>query len=212
MQDPDEGWSTVPPDLNAPITDILTVSLTTGYVPKPDQLPVSLLTFLSNLIGVPMDEYRLMLLEWMTAHRKVLVVQQWLNDHGSMWTQYRDHLLSGGAPDSLEFLIMCMAMRFHLNCIQEDHFWSTHLAGPEQSDPTVMLTLQGLQFCDWFVEGTIPTESRDQKLSEPLEQAEVVNISDDDSLSNFYIERPSLVMTTGTRFKDRMCCICEFEA
>ncbi len=62
------------------------------------------------------------------------------------------------------------------------------------------------------MEGTIPTESGDQELSELLEQAEVVNISDNDSLSDFYIERPSLVMTAGARFKDRMCCICELEA
>ncbi len=95
LQDPDEGWSTVPPKLNAPITDIQAVSQATGYIPKPDQPPISLTTFLSNLVGVPIDEYRPMLLEWMTAHHKVSVVQQWLNDHGSMWTQYRDHLLSG---------------------------------------------------------------------------------------------------------------------
>ncbi len=183
----------VPPELVNPVTDIEEIIRLTGYILKADQQPVPIAQFLSDLVGVMSCEYRYLLLSWMTEHRKLTVVWNWLGRNGSIWLAYLDHLQQDASPDGLEFLEVCMATHFHMNLIQQGHFWSTRVDSPVNSDPTAMLVEDGLLFCDWFTNGTAPKQ-------EPLE---LVNLSagdsdsdasdkhdlSDDSLSDLYSEK-----------------------
>ncbi len=98
--------------------------------------------------------------------------------------------------DGLELLLVCMLTRFHLNLLQNDHFWSTCISGSQNSDPMVMLTTLGLLFCDWFVDGTVPEPD-----GQPLEHeasvvesdsGQLIQISDSDSLEEFYTAHDSV--------------------
>ena len=135
---------------------------------------LSLLQFLSDLVGVTYCEYRCLLLSWMTEHRKFAVVQDWLGKNSSNWSVYLECLWQDASPDGLKLLVVCMATHFHMNLIQQGHFWSTRVDGPVTSDLTEVLVEDGLLFCDWFTDGTTPEQ-------EPLE---LVDLSAGDSDSN----------------------------
>ncbi len=153
-QGPHQDWSTVPPVLQAPITDLVVIAHYTGYVPK-SQAPVSLCDFLSDIVGAPLEEYHPCLVDWIREHKSLAMIQDWFSSQGSNWHLYQEQLLTDTMPDGLELLLVCMLTRFHLNLLQDNHFWSTHVSGSQSSDPTVMLTECGLLFCDWFVDGMV---------------------------------------------------------
>ncbi len=84
------------------------------------------------------------------------MVQDWLGKNSSNWSAYLDCLRQDTSPDGLEFLVVCMATHFHINLIQQGHFWSTKVDGLVNSDLTEVLVEDGLLFCDWFTNSTMP--------------------------------------------------------
>ncbi len=80
-------WSTVPPMLWAPITDLAAIAHSIGYVPK-SQVLVSLWDFLSDIVGAPLEEYHLHLVDWIREHKSLAMIQDWFSSQGSNWHLY----------------------------------------------------------------------------------------------------------------------------
>ena len=131
LQTPCPDWSTVPPILNALVLMVFQVVEQFHYTPKKDQSPVPLLQLLCELAGRSPEDYRRTLVQWIEQNCMYPPVSNWFWDFDMDWLTYWECLLSLEQADGFELMLATNALRFHLNLIQHDHFWSLRREGPK---------------------------------------------------------------------------------
>ncbi len=160
-----DRFAVVPDVLNKPVKNVQEKCEEIGLILFGEE--VALTVLLAELLHIPHDQYRLLLVEWLQLYEAMLPqVWQWTSAQGLSMVDYIKHLWADSTADGLEVWLSSLASGTTVNIVQEDHVWGSSCEGIDFSKLTYVLIGFG-QAVSCLLEQDSTTEEVLETLSDP---------------------------------------------
>ncbi len=149
----EKDWTRAPPIVHSLVQDQAEMTRQTGFAFMLNKAPEKLISVLSSLMNLDEVEYCHQICAWFEEHLMDSdIANEWWSIRGQDWAYYHMVLQAECPPDGLEIWAACLASHSHINVIQHGQIWSSRVGALQETDPTFVLTPEGVQGCTFVGE------------------------------------------------------------